>query len=159
MIGWKNSIKIKNTKAMNIQEFLLENSQLEEGLIHSKLSDKIEKLLEKLDEKKFLRSSPEDKNALDKAEEALKEMLPEVKKIEKSFEKGNMSRRQALLTLRKFKGKSLAVKKYLQEKRVLSKIDWKFLISTGLSLIWIPLTVWRARDLMNILFPVKGISK
>jgi len=156
----KNTLRclIKNRKdnnKMNLQEFLLENYiELDEGIKHFKLSDKIKKLLEILDSKRFIKSSEDDKNALDKAELALREMLPEVKRMELAYERGNITKRQALERIRKFKTKSLAVKKYLEDKKVLNKVDWRFLITTGLSLIWLPLAFWRAHDLINLVLPV-----
>ena len=148
-------LEIKETKeTMNLQEFLLENYlELEEGIKYHKLSDKIKKLLEILDSKRFIKSSEDDKNALDKAELALREMLPEVKRTEAAYERGNINRRQALERIRKFRIKSLAVKKYLEDKKVLSKIDWKFLISTGLSIIFLPLVFARTQGLIDVILP------
>ena len=153
------NLKTKDINKMNLQEFLLENYlELDEGIKYHKLSDKIKKLLEILDSKRFIKSSEDDKNALDKAELALREMLPEVKRMELAYERGNITKRQALERIRKFRTKSLAVKKYLEDKKVLNKVDWRFLITTGLSLIWIPLAIFRARDLLNIVLPVPKVK-
>ena len=148
-------LEIKETKeTMNLQEFLLENYlELDEGIKYHKLSDKIKKLLEILDSKRFIKSSEDDKNALDKAELALREMLPEVKRMELAYERGNITKRQALERIRKFRTKSLAVKKYLEDKKVLSKVDWKFLISTGLSIIFLPLVFARTQGLIDVILP------
>jgi hypothetical protein len=152
MVGWKNLITPKRD-AMNLQEFLLEEHLLNEGVKHFKLSDKIKKLLEILEGKRFIKSTEDDMNALDKAELALREMYPAIKKIEKDWEKKVITKAQALEKIRKFKVKAEAVKKYLQDKKVLKKVDWRFLITTGLSLVWLPMVLSRGRDLANFLFP------
>jgi hypothetical protein len=132
---------------MKLKEFI----QLDEGLKHFKLSDKLEKLVEKLQDKKFIRSDPDDMNALDKALLALKEIIVGVKEVEKDFANGKIGKGVAVSRLKRFKGKATAVKRYLQQKKVLNKTDWKFLVSTGLSLVWIPLAIWRAKDLYTLL--------
>jgi hypothetical protein len=110
-------------------------------------------LLEILEGKRFIKSTEDDMNALDKAELALREMYPAIKKIEKDWEKKVITKAQALEKIRKFKVKAEAVKKYLQDKKVLKKVDWRFLITTGLSLVWLPMVLSRGRDLANFLFP------
>jgi len=55
MVGWKNLITPKRD-AMNLQEFLLEEHLLNEGVKHFKLSDKIKKLLEILEGKRFIKA-------------------------------------------------------------------------------------------------------
>jgi hypothetical protein len=136
-----------------LQEFLLENNeQLNEGLKINKLSDKIKKLLDILEAKRF-HLPGEDETNFDKTIVYLKDLVKKVKKIEKDYADGNITRRQGIEQLQVSKLKAQAVKEFLQKHKLLNKVDWKFLISTGLSLIWIPLVLTRAIDLANIFFP------
>jgi hypothetical protein len=150
-------VNIKNTKrTKSLQEFLLEeNVELNEGLKINKLSDRLKKLLSILEAKRFHLPGEEANTNYDKVIVYMKDLVKKVLKIEKEYMDGNITRRQAVEQLQTFKYKAIAVKEFLQKHKLLKKVDWKFLISTGLSLVWIPLVLTRGIDLMNIFFPHK----
>ena len=152
MKKWKTNLSESKGNVMDLETLLTKSEQLDEGLTHFKLSDKIRKLLSLVQAKAF-HIPGEDKTKVERTIDLLKEILERVKKIENSYERGNITRRQALAQLRTMKIKALEVKKYLQDKHVLEKTDWRFLISTGLSLIWLPLVFAKADNLIRALFP------
>jgi hypothetical protein len=149
-----NIKNIKETKSL--QEFLLEESiELNEGLKINKLSDKLKKLLNILEAKRFHLPGEAENTNYDKVIIYLKQLVKKVIKIEKEYMDGNITRRQAVEQLQTFKYKAIAVKEFLQKHKLLKKVDWKYLISLGLSLVWIPLVLTRSIDLMNMFFPHK----
>ena len=145
---------VKRTKTL--QEFLLEEKvELNEGLKINKLSDKLKKLLNILEAKRFHLPGEAENTNYDKVITYLKQLVKKVLKIEKEYMDGNITRRQAVEQLQTFKYKAIAVKEFLQKHKLLKKVDWKYLVSLGLSLIWIPLVLSRSVDLMNMFFPHK----
>jgi hypothetical protein len=103
-----------------------------------RLSKKIERLIKKLQEKKITLPS-DDRPDVNKVISILQdELLGKVKDVEKEYERGNLNIKQVAYKLKKYKGRALQVKKFLQEKKILNKFDWTNLIYLGLSLMWLP---------------------
>lgn len=106
-----------------------------------KLSKKIEKLIKKLEEKKISipgNELPDLRKIIDILKD---EILKKIKFVEKEYERGNLNARQVAYKIKKYKGRALQVKKFLQEKKILSKFDWRYLIDLGLGLMWIPVAL------------------
>jgi len=149
-----NIKRVKHSKSL--QEFLLEeNIELNEGLKVNKLSSKLKKLLDILEAKRFHLPGEAENTNYDKVITYLKQLVKKVISIEKEYADNNITRRQAIEQLQTFKYKAIAIKEFLQKHKLLKKVDWKYLVSLGLSLIWVPLVLTRSIDLMNIFFPHK----
>ena len=126
------------TKELYSEEYL---ALINEVAGSHRLSKKIEKLIHKINEKKI--SIPaDDRPDLNKVIKILQnELLEKIKFVEKEFDRGNLNAKQVAFKLKKYKGRALQVKKFLQEKKILSKFDWQNLVYLGLSLMWIPSAV------------------
>jgi hypothetical protein len=123
------------TKELYTEEFI---DYLSESLRGKLLSNKIEKLIKKLEEKRI--AIPHDdwldvKEIIDLLRD---ELLVKVKAAEKDLERGNINGKQFIYRIRKYRQRALQVKKFLQEKKILSKFDFTTLAYIGLSAMWIP---------------------
>lgn len=145
---------------MQLNEFIENKGYLTEEFITlvlnevagtHRLSRKIEKLIEKLEDKKITLPS-NDLPDLHKVIRILQgELLKKIKFLEREYEKGNLNARQVAYKLRRYKNRALQVKKFLQEKKILSKIDWQFLVYAGLGLMWLPSAVASVPEFTKLL--------
>ena len=131
---------------MKLEKFVVEKDFYTEEYLNllievagsHRLSKKIEKLIEKLESKKITLPSS-DLPDLNKVVKILHdELLKKIKFLEREFEKGNLNARQVAFKLKRYKGRALQVKKFLQDKKILNKFDWQFLVYAGLGLMWLP---------------------
>ena len=133
---------------MKLQDFLVEE-QLLEGLKKFKLSTRLEKLLDKV-KNKFISLPGKEKTDAEQVIEMLdNEILPKVKKIEKKYADGSMSRYEAVREMKRLKPKVASIKKILKADKILPDRDWMGIISF---LMWIPLAV-AGRSLVDLIKP------
>ena len=116
----------------------------------TRLSKKIERLIHKLEEKKIAIPGtdwPDIKKVIDILKD---ELLGKIKSVEHDYEKGNINSRQVAYKIRKYRKRALQVKKVLQDKKILSKLDWQFLIYAGLGLMWLPSAATTVPDFLKL---------
>jgi hypothetical protein len=146
--------KFVDTKDFYTEEFL---NLITEVAGSHRLSKKIEKLIEKLESKKITLPSS-DLPDLNKVVKILHdELLKKIKFLEREFEKGNLNARQVAFKLKRYKGRALQVKKFLQDKKILNKFDWQFLVYAGLGLMWLPSAVTSIPSFIEMLGPKPAI--
>jgi hypothetical protein len=115
-----------------------------------RLSRKIEKLIHKLEEKKIAIPGtdwPDIKKVIDILHD---ELLGKIKSVESDYEKGNINARQVAYKIRRYRKRALQVKKVLQEKKILDKTDWQFLVYAGLGLMWLPSAITSVPDFIRM---------
>jgi hypothetical protein len=115
-----------------------------------RLSKKIEKLIHKLEEKKIAIPGtdwPDIKKVIDVLHD---ELLGKIKTVEKDYEKGNINARQVAYKIRKYRRRALQVKRVLQDKKILNKTDWQFLVYAGLGLMWLPSAITSGPDFIKL---------
>ena len=140
--------KFVETKEIFTEEYL---TLITEVAGSHRLSKKIEKLIEKLEEKKITLPSS-DLPDLNKVIKILHdELLKKIKFLEREFEKGNLNSRQVAFKLKRYKGRALQVKKFLQDKKILNKFDWQFLVYAGLGLMWLPSAITSVPEFTKML--------
>ena len=148
--------KFVETGEMHTDEYL--DFLLEVAGSH-RLSKKIEKLIEKLEDKKITLPSS-DLPDLNKVIKILHdELLKKIKFLEREYEKGNLNARQIAFKLKRYKSRALQVKKFLQDKKILNKFDWQFLVYAGLGLMWLPsaiTSVPQFTEMLGLHHPISG---
>jgi hypothetical protein len=172
IVGWKSSVKYSKDKLdlnrfvyengvseMKLNEFVEKKNMFSEEYLQlisevagsHRLSSKIERLIEKLEDKKITMPSS-DLPDLNKVIKILEdEILKKIRFLEREYEKGNINSRQVAFKLKRYKTRALQVKKFLQEKKILNKIDWQFLVYAGLGLMWLPSAITSGVDFAKMM--------
>jgi hypothetical protein len=145
----KKIVQKAESKEDLIKDYINEEYILE-GLKHFKFSQKVERLIDKLRAKSF--KLPHEKKTKRKgpAESAIHtlkdEILKPVKRIEKKYDNKTISRKKAVAELKKLKIKLKEVVRYIQDQKLLSRIDWYWIIGTAM---WVPIAISGSVDLIN----------
>ncbi|GAF91197.1 unnamed protein product, partial [marine sediment metagenome] len=125
--------------------------QLCEGLKYFKYSKKINQLIKKLEKKVFKLPGEKKKKKKTELEEIIntlkKDVLKPTEVLEKKFAEKRITKKLAVKKINEIKPKVKEIVKFLKQKDILPKIDWKWLLST---LVFIPMAAGGVKGLLNL---------